>query len=129
MAGGHRQLLEQIQALIPYLPTEKTILHGDYGFDNDAHRVTAVLDWGEMMLGDGLYDLVHMNEPWEREEIAYLPLRLQQQAQAGRQLRNIEQRLTCYRIHYTLLHLHIHASREEEAEYNRIEQWAKQHLL
>lgn len=130
---GHlfEQLLDRMHAFIPYLPSQKTILHGDYGFDNvlvnDALQVSAVLDWGEMMLGDGLYDLVHMNEPWEQEEIAYLPLWLPQQT--AESLRNIEQRLTCYRIHYTLLHLHIHASRGEEPEYNRIERWAKQHLL
>jgi hygromycin-B 4-O-kinase len=125
------QLLEQMRALIPYLPAQKQILHGDYGFDNvlvnDSHQVTAVLDWGEMMLGDGLYDLVHMNEPWEYEKIAYLPLWLEQQPPAS--LHHIDQRLACYRIHYTLLHLHIHASRQEAAEYNRIEQWAKEHLL
>jgi hygromycin-B 4-O-kinase len=131
--GLFEKLLDHMQTLVPYLPVEKQVLHGDYGFDNllinDQHQVCAVLDWGEMMLGDGLYDLVHMNEPWVKEEISYLPLWLNQQEQAGMQLRYVEERLACYRIHYTLLHLHIHTTRGEEAEYQQIEQWAKQHLL
>ncbi|WP_394340909.1 phosphotransferase [Pedobacter cryoconitis] len=48
------KLHHRMQELFPYLPKQKSILHGDYGYDNlllnTQHQVTAVLDWGEMLL-------------------------------------------------------------------------------
>lgn len=124
------KMLGEMEQLFPFLPQRKQLLHGDYGFDNvllDGNgRVTAVLDWAESMAGDALYDLVHMNEPWRPpgEETQFLPIWLQQ---IGHQP-YLEERLRCYRIHYTLLHLHIHAVRNQEDDYFLIEDWAKVNL-
>jgi hygromycin-B 4-O-kinase len=129
------KLWNRMQELFIYLPEEKKILHGDYGFDNlilnREHQVVAVLDWGEMLLGDALYDLVHMNEPWKagNGEIQYLPFWKQQVELQEGPLLHFEQRLECYQIYYTLLHLHLLTSRKEEEGYMMIEQWARKTLL
>jgi hygromycin-B 4-O-kinase len=124
------RLLERMRSLFPFLPEKKMVLHGDYGFDNlliKDGRVTAVLDWAEMMLGDEVYDLVHMNEPWAQPngEMQYLPLWA-----AGKELPHLEERLLCYRIHYSLLHMHIYTVHvQDEETYTQIAQWAQAHLL
>lgn len=124
------ELMQKMKALFPYLPKRKKVLHGDYGFDNlllsDNSKVTAVLDWAEMLLGDEMYDLVHMNEPWVDEpgEVNYMEVWKQ-----GKVIDHFEQRLACYHIHYTLFHMHIHTVRGEEMEYRKIEAWAREHLL
>lgn len=63
-----KELLKKMENLFAYLPSKKQVLHGDYGFDNLLltidNEISAVIDWSETTLGDSLYDLVHMNEPW-----------------------------------------------------------------
>lgn len=126
-------LIERMESYFPFLPATRQVLHGDYGYDNllvgETHKITGVLDWAETTLGDGLYDLIHMNEPWVRrtEEPDYL--RLWQACATPETLQHVEQRKACYRIHYTLLHLHIHTVRGEYEAYTHIADWAKQHLL
>lgn len=126
-------LIERMESYFPFLPVTKQVLHGDYGFDNllvgAAHEITGVLDWAETTLGDGLYDLIHMNEPWVKREEEPDYLRLWQAGATAAALQHFEQRKACYRIHYTLLHLHIHTVRGEYEAYKHIADWAKQHLL
>jgi hygromycin-B 4-O-kinase len=127
------KLERQMKELFPYLPKEKKVLHGDYGFDNlllnDRYEVTAVLDWAEMLLGDELYDLVHMNEPWNEDEVQYLPIWTAYKASQQEEVLHLKERLQCYHIHYTLFHLHIHTTRNEEEDYAKIEQWASRRFL
>ncbi|WP_345989064.1 aminoglycoside phosphotransferase family protein [Chryseobacterium sp. Chry.R1] len=125
-------LIEKMKSFFPYLPNEKYILHGDFGFDNlllDGNRkVTAVLDWAEMMLGDPLYDLLHMNEPWIRDTGPdFLSIWLNMKP-GYINFEHIEERLQCYHIHYTLFHLYIHTVRKEHDDYQKIENWAINNL-
>lgn len=129
------RLLDQMKALFIYLPSKKQVLHGDYGFDNllltPDHEVSAVIDWAEMTLGDALYDLIHMNEPWRPadEELNYLTLWEAEMKRKKQEIVHLKERLECYQIHYTLFHLHIHTARQEEEEYMEIAAWAKKNLL
>ena len=53
-----------------FLPAEKWLIHGDYGFDNvvsDGETVTGVLDWAEVRLGDYLYDIANLDY-WGAEQ-------------------------------------------------------------
>ena len=46
--------------LLARCPEERRVVHGDYGYDNvlvEDDRVTAVLDWANLMYGDPLYDV------------------------------------------------------------------------
>lgn len=127
------RLTERMQTYFPYLPKDKHVLHGDYGFDNllltPDHQVAAVIDWAEMMLGDPMYDLIHMNEPWsEYLPVNYLDIWKEQMKNNPKALLHFEERLQCYTIHYTLFHLHIHTVRGEREDYEYIEQWAKGNL-
>lgn len=122
-----------MESWFPYLPKEKHVLHGDYGFDNlllsSTSEVTAVIDWAEMMLGDPLYDLVHMCEPWVRRTgLTYIDLWKKRNEDKGKSIQYFEERLQCYKIHYTLFHLHIHTVRKEEKEYREVEKWAMANL-
>lgn len=127
------RLLKKTEQFFPYLPKEKHVLHGDYGFDNllltGSGNIAAVIDWAEMMLGDPLYDLVHMCEPWvQRSGINYIELWKKRKEEKGITVVNFEQRLQCYNIQYTLFHLHIHTVRKEEEDYREVEEWAIKNL-
>ncbi|NIG55802.1 phosphotransferase family protein [Chitinophaga sp. Cy-1792] len=125
-------LIKKMSAFFPYLPDQKYLLHGDFGFDNlligKDHCVTAVLDWAEMLYGDPLYDLIHLNEPWSYDSNPdYFGIWKELNGSHEMEI-NLKERLECYRIHYTLFHLHIHTVRGEEKEYRWIEDWAKNNL-
>ena len=63
-----RDARHRLTERLPYLPNERHYVHGDFGFDNalaDGHRVTALLDWAEMRVGDWLYDLAYVS--WHSE--------------------------------------------------------------
>ncbi|QEC44068.1 phosphotransferase family protein [Pseudobacter ginsenosidimutans] len=127
------KLLDKMKTWFPFLPKEKKVLHGDYGFDNllltPEGKVAAVIDWAEMMLGDPLYDLVHMCEPWiQRSGITYIDLWKKRKEEKPNEILNFEERLQCYNIHYTLFHMHIHTVRKEEKEYREVERWAMENL-
>jgi hygromycin-B 4-O-kinase len=123
------KLLKKMESFFPYLPAGKHVLHGDYGFDNlligPDGKVAAVIDWAEMMLGDPLYDLVHMCEPWmEWDGMNYIDLWKNRHPGSP----HFEERLQCYNIHYTLFHMHIHTVRNEESDYREVERWAMENL-
>ncbi|SIQ77384.1 hygromycin-B 4-O-kinase [Mucilaginibacter lappiensis] len=127
------RLTERMRTYFPYLPKEKHVLHGDYGYDNllltADHKIAAVIDWAEMLLGDPMYDLIHMNEPWaESAQLNYMDIWKQDIKNDPKALIHFEQRLQCYTIHYTLFHLHIHTIRGEREDYEYIEHWANQNL-
>ncbi|HVI48814.1 MAG TPA: aminoglycoside phosphotransferase family protein [Chitinophaga sp.] len=128
-ANLHRRM----ESFYPCLPATKQLLHGDYGFDNllmnKDPKATAVLDWAEMMLGDEVYDLVHMNEPWRDEEVQFYPIWKKYMDTLQRELPYLGERLQCYRIHYTLMHMHIYTVVNDEEGYAQIAQWARRHLL
>ncbi|KIO78491.1 hypothetical protein TH53_03570 [Pedobacter lusitanus] len=129
------RLHQRMQELFVYLPHQKNILHGDYGYDNllldQEHKVTAVLDWAEMLLGDELYDLVSMNDPWVTtpEDTSFLALWKKEMESGQEEIYNFEQRLECYRIHYTLFSLHIFTAHQKEEDYTITAQWAEKQLL
>lgn len=128
------KLLKKMEIYFPWLPASKQVLHGDYGFDNllvsGDGQVAAVIDWAEMMLGDPLYDLVHMCEPWkQRNGLNYIDLWKKRKEEKGETVQNFEARLQCYNIQYTLFHMHIHTVRNEEEEYRKVERWAMDNLL
>lgn len=53
-----------VQALVPLLPTERWLIHGDFGPHNlvgQPGQLSGVLDWAEARLGDWVYDLAGLD--------------------------------------------------------------------
>jgi hygromycin-B 4-O-kinase len=61
---GFTTIYEALVALSAGTTTERTLVHGDLGFDNilaDDQGLTAVLDWANAKYGDPLYDLAWLS--------------------------------------------------------------------
>lgn len=55
---------EAVLALLDRCPDERTLVHGDFGFDNtltDGSRVTGVIDWADVGYGDPLFDVAWLS--------------------------------------------------------------------
>lgn len=53
-------IFSEIKKLLPYVPNERYLLHGDFGPGNviiDNDKVTGIIDWNEFGYGDFLYDV------------------------------------------------------------------------
>ncbi len=58
------QLYTEMQRLFVFLPEERYLVHGDYGWNNvlaEAGKVTAVLDWANALYGDFLFDIAYLS--------------------------------------------------------------------
>jgi hygromycin-B 4-O-kinase len=58
------ELFNKVERLIPFIPKEKYLIHGDYGPGNimiDNDRVTGVIDWNEYAYGDFLFDVAWLD--------------------------------------------------------------------
>jgi len=56
----YESVYARMHRLAGHCPEERSLLHGDYGFDNvltDGARITGVIDWSNMGYGDFLYDV------------------------------------------------------------------------
>jgi hygromycin-B 4-O-kinase len=53
-------LQQSITDLIDYCPEERKLVHADFGFNNGLAEhgvITGVIDWGNSLYGDHLYDI------------------------------------------------------------------------
>ena len=115
------QLRQQMEALLPFCPIEKYLVHGDFGFDNvisDGQAITAVLDWAEMRYGDFVYDVAYL-EYWS-DEIRYGDLFRTYWAEQNQSLPNFAERMSCYLLHIGLGSLVIAAIHHNEPAYQRV---------
>ncbi len=104
-AEGYRILADLVEAC----PEDRHVIHADLMGDNvlvRAGRVTAIVDWGNAMYGDFLYDLARLTfwTPWFP---ALAPLDLRRRAREhyaaiDLNLTNFEARLRCYQVHIGL---------------------------
>lgn len=116
----YEESFTKIQALLPYCPPEKYLVHGDFGFDNlllDRQRVTAVLDWAEMRFGDFLYDVAYLDF-WSKK-IPYGDLWKISCETDGRPVPHFEERMVCYMLHIGLSSLATAAMTKDERAYIR----------
>ncbi len=96
--------LEQMKQLLPYCPSEKYLVHGDYGFDNvvsDGPKITGVLDWADDLLGDFIYDIAYLDF-WSVEDIPYGALWQNYAAARGEHVPHFEERMRCYMLYLGL---------------------------
>ncbi|MCW5934980.1 MAG: aminoglycoside phosphotransferase family protein [Fimbriimonadia bacterium] len=110
-------LYDEMRALLPYCPSEKYLVHGDFGFDNamsDGTQITGILDWAEWRLGDFLYDIAYLHY-WS-EEIAYSDCWLEHAKKQGLIVPHYAERMRCYCLNFALSDLAIaaHFNRPDE---------------
>jgi hygromycin-B 4-O-kinase len=109
------QAAELFALKVPLCPNERYLIHNDLLNRNilvDAHRVTALLDWGDSRYGDYLYDIAHLLYwwPWFSQwssidilgEIEH-HYKLKKLA-----IQNFHERLWCYQMHIGLDSLAYH---------------------
>ena len=91
------QVLARLIALLPCCPPIRSLVHGDFGFDNvivAGERITAVLDWANMKYGDFLFDVAWLNF-WP-SPTRYADLFRRFYAERGRTVPHYEERIRCY---------------------------------
>jgi hygromycin-B 4-O-kinase len=113
------QLLARMAALLPYCPEERSLVHGDFGFDNviaDGERITAVLDWANLKYGDFLFDVAWLNF-WP-SPVRYEDLFRRYYVERGRAVRQYAERLRCYTCYIGLTSLRFFALMGQRASYN-----------
>jgi len=116
------QVLARLIALLPCCPPIRSLVHGDFGFDNvivEGERITAVLDWANMKYGDFLFDVAWLNF-WP-SPVSYEDLFRRYYAERGRAVLRYEERLLCYTCYIGLVALRFFAHTGQRAPYN----WAR----
>ncbi|MEX2008460.1 MAG: aminoglycoside phosphotransferase family protein [Candidatus Spechtbacterales bacterium] len=90
---------EKIRTLVRYCPEKRSLVHGDYGFNNvlaDGKKITGVIDWGEMKYGDFLFDIAWLDF-WSRD-VQYAEKFKVHYKKVGIAVENYEERIACYQL-------------------------------
>ncbi|MEX2238694.1 MAG: aminoglycoside phosphotransferase family protein [Dehalococcoidia bacterium] len=105
---GFRGVLDRYLALAAGCPEERVLVHGDSGSNNvltDGKRITAVIDWGDGMYGDPLYDVATARF-WQQPPS--FPVHWQHYRKVFAGLAGFEQRSLCYALHVGLGQVQYH---------------------
>ncbi len=96
------QLYSEMQRLFVYLPEERYLVHGDYGFNNvlaEGEQVTAVLDWANAKYGDFLIDVASLSASSKIDYVTQFKLYYEAH---GRIVPNYLERIRCYQCRGSL---------------------------
>lgn len=101
--------LDLLRHLVPHLPSDRHLIHGDLLYHNvlvDHDHITAVLDWGNSMYGDCLYDaawLIYCRAQYTRWSAVDIRREFEQHwVPSGTAPSDLEERLLAYQIHIGL---------------------------
>ena len=104
-----REGVRQLQTLVEACPEDRHVIHADLVGDNVlvlGDRVTGVVDWGNSMYGDFLYDLARLTffSPWfpQLDGIDLRGLARDHYASIGLSVPDFADRLRCYEVHIGL---------------------------
>lgn len=109
--------------LLPFCPEERYLIHGDYGFGNilsDGNKITAVIDWEASMYGDFLFDIAWLSM-WSKK-IDYENLYLERCNKNNLKIKNIRERILCYKFYIGLRTLSFFAYSGQEDKYNKLKE-------
>lgn len=122
----------RLQELAPRLPDVKQVIHGDLLYHNvlvEGTEVRAVLDWGNSMYGDALYDAAWLIFWWPWYPAwADIDIRAELDrhwAATGGAPDDLEHRLLCYQLRIGLDHMAWYAFRRE---WDNLDRCARQTL-
>jgi hygromycin-B 4-O-kinase len=119
--AAYRRMLR----LVPYCPEGRALVHGDLHYDNilaEGGRVTAIIDWGNALYGDPLYDVAWFGRPtaWGPPLIDPATLRARYGA-----MPRYRERVTCYEYFLGLDDLRFYARTGRRGQYEEM----RAHLL
>lgn len=120
------QVFEEMKGLLRYVPEERYLVHGDYGFNNVLAadgQVTAVLDWANAMFGDFVFDIARLD--FFAPGMAYGRRCQEYYNGPGRALSHFAERRRCYLCYTGLNALRFYAKVEQRHSY----EWARQRIL
>ena len=119
-------VFEQMKTCLVYLPNERFLVHGDYGFNNvlaKDGKITAVLDWANAQYGDFVYDIAWLD--YYSPDVGY-GARFQQYYQAqNRFVPHFEERLRCYKCYISLNALRFFAKFDQPEAYG----WVRKRIF
>ncbi|MCK4607880.1 MAG: aminoglycoside phosphotransferase family protein [Gammaproteobacteria bacterium] len=114
----------QLFNLFAYIPEEKHLVHGDFGFDNlvvDEGKITGILDWAESKYGDFLYDIAWLDF-WSSNEIEYAKEFKSYYAENKIDIQHFDRRIRCYRLYIGLNGLILAAYLDNKQDYEKIKE-------
>ena len=131
----YQQGTERLRELIPLCPEERHLVHNDllhFNLIMQEQRVAAVIDWGNAMWGDFLYDLA-MFTTWQfyypnMAGIDFANAARQVYEAYGAPLSNFDERLGCYQLHLLLDSVTYNAWKEDRTNFDLTIQRLKEFL-
>lgn len=113
--------LKRLLKLLKFIPKERHLIHGDFGFDNlivDNDKITGILDWAESRYGDFLYDVAWLDF-WSNN-IEYAKEFKKYYSANNISIPHYNKRIECYRLHIGLNSLILAAYLDNEQDYEQI---------
>ncbi len=95
----HRSLWKRTRSLLKYLPRQRYLVHGDYGYDNlvlQGGKISAVLDWGNSAYGDYIHDVAWLDF-WD-SEIDYGCFMREYYDHTGKKVLHYDERLRLHKL-------------------------------
>lgn len=120
------KVYERFIETIEFCPEEKYLVHGDYNFDNifaKNGKIVGVIDWEGSMYGDFLYDIARLQ--FFSKGFDYEKAYVEFCKRTGKEIKNFEERLLCYKLYIGLSSLSFYAYSEQSDKY----QHTKEKLL
>lgn len=116
------KLFAKLQELIAFCPEERSLVHGDYSFDNvlsNGIEITGVIDWAQSMYGDFLYDIAWISF-WPSSK-DYSDRFAEHYQKKGGLPKNYRERVLCYQVWIALNSLGFYAYSNQKDKY----EWAR----
>lgn len=117
---------KRIFSLLSSLPEDRSLVHGDFAGNNavsDGNMVTGILDWGESMYGDNLYDAAWIE--FYYENLNYAKRYKKHCELVGISTESYKERILCYQLRLGTGGLGFFALSDQRKSY----EWQKIKLL
>lgn len=116
----------KINSFLPMLPEERYLVHGDFAGNNavsDGEKITGILDWGESLYGDPLYDIAWGDFYFEELELGSAVKKHYQDLKISTS--SFDERILCYQLKIGVGGLGFFALSQQKENYD----WQKGKLL
>jgi len=116
----HEAVYQYFLTLLDACPEDRALIHNDFSFENvlaDGERISAVIDWGNALFGDPLYDVARFVWWATLPGLWYDGVADLLRARYG-SAPNYAQRIACYQCHFGLYKLRYYAWAGKRPEYD-----------
>lgn len=121
-----QRVYQSIQSCEQYFSEDRCLVHGDYGFNNlvtDGENISGVLDWGESVYGDFLYDVAWL--VFWPSEIPFMDIFKEHYKKIGKKVDYYEERIRCYQLQIGLGAMAFFDMSKQKSAYD----WTKNRLV